>query len=1005
MRTRARHGNFVNFLTKQLQELGLCNRLKSSPDELERILQIASANLTKRNQKLCVFIDGLDYAKRFASQNQANLIDCLPPNLPENVVFVVSAQVAEQLPDHLLEKSKDALHVPPLDIEKIKQLVAKYGFEKDGYVSGQIESTAYQVKEVSSGHALYVTYALKHIKAAAENGVLQVEAIENLPAFDEEVEQYYESITSGSSSTLFRDSLEVMAACAFPLSFDEIARLIDPSSDRRSVENAFCEKMHLFDLAGGFIQFVHDSLRVFVAHNIGVSEFSIERQVEFLLSLSDDPRAGEHLPSLLAQSNQLESAEVINFDWIVDHIVCGSNIWLLHDGLKELALKFLSDGDWSQASRFWCLMACIEKAANNGELNESTMVRSWLDTNRLAIVERYMLHSSKYLSKIFPSDQAIDLLDEYGHSRLANRLRERITVQAAPKGIMSPHDFEFEEYLRNIACSTEPDEIIRIIQNRRSATLNEYPDGDIPFGITTQIGGYAKTAIEECLYHESFELVESWLENEGSELTDEDYASLWIRFHLAKSDLAKCDSKQVEAVLSFVESRSFLVDAAKQNAHVDLIAKALDNFYLPRILATDQHINRFADNQSLVFNFYHDVWLSKKLGKQERLSSLKRKAISFPGRRAKVFLLLAFDVACHDASECSDWQTPLVTFASSLPEMNQSNWNSGELDLGVADAFATSLGRVVYPIFLKATEVKQESKLESFLKENFLPALSDGGYIYKSRLDIADHLLHGGICKDIARSLLEQTEENLLEGWEFKSGALISLAQRYRQLDDVESAKRVVRSGLVASFSYVYRKDTTINEFIDAFDAIAPLLKHDEFNDVAMFITKVLILIDELTDLRMLFDSGSYFVTLLSKHDAVLASKIAKTINEECRSLKCNNIGQAAVDEEVDITEFRKQLKAHAPEIEIKSGDKDANHRAYFVTSGFTIFEILESLKEHCQSKVTDSSFCAAFWEYNGIIRSLISNGKQNEAIEVFRQFLSGVQILVSMYPLKDLKL
>ena len=120
--------------------------------------------------------------------------------------------------------------------------------------------------------------------------------------------------------------------------------------------------------------------------------------------MSDDPRAGEHLPSLLAQSNQLESAEVINFDWIVDHIVCGSNIWLLHDGLKELALKFLSDGDWSQASRFWCLMACIEKAANNGELNESTMVRSWLDTNRLAIVERYMLHSSKYLSKIFPSD-------------------------------------------------------------------------------------------------------------------------------------------------------------------------------------------------------------------------------------------------------------------------------------------------------------------------------------------------------------------------------------------------------------------------------------------------------------------------------------------------------------------------------------------------------------------------------------------------------------------------
>ena len=112
-----------------------------------------------------------------------------------------------------------------------------------------------------------------------------------------------------------------------------------------------------------------------------------------------------------------------------------------------------------------------------------------------------------------------------------------------------------------------------------------------------------------------------------------------------------------------------------------------------------------------------------------------------------------------------------------------------------------------------------------------------------------------------------------------------------------------------------------------------------------------------------------------------------------------------AADEEFKIVEFRKELTAHEPEIEIKSGDKDANHRAYFITSGFTIFENLESLKEHCQSKVTDSSFCAAFWEYNGIIRSLISNGKQKEAIGVFRQFLSGVQILVSMCPLKDLKL
>lgn len=577
-------------------------------------------------------------------------------------------------------------------------------------------------------------------------------------------------------------------------------------------------------------------------------------------------------------------------------------------------------------------------------------------------------------------------------------------VQSVPKGIMSPHDFEFEEYLRNIARSTQPDGIIHIIQKRQNATLEEYADGETPFGIRVEICDYAKIAIEECLFHEDFELVEAWLENDNAKLTDQDYANFWFRFHLAKGDLANCDSKQVEAVLDFVESRSLLVDAVKQDAHVGLVAKALDNFYTPAILATDQRLNPFGDNQSLVFDFYRDVWLSKKLDKQNRLSVLKTKAGRFPGRRAKVFLGLAFDVACHDANESSDWHTPIAKFASSLPDMNQSNWNSGELDLNVADAVARSLGRVVYPLFVKAKELKQESKLASVLKEHFLPALTDGGYIYKSKLDIADHFLHAGTCKENARSLLQQTEESLLEGWEFKSGGLISLAQRYRELDDIESAKRVVRSGLVASFSYVYRKDTTINEFIDSFDVIAPFLEQEEFNKVAIFIAKALILIDELTDLRMLFDSGSYFVTLLSKHDVVLAAKIAKTINEECCSMKCNNIGQAAVDEEVDITDFRKELRARAPEIEVKSGDKDANHRAYFVTSGYTVFESLESLKEHCQNKVTNSSYCSAFWEFNGMIRSLISNGKQKEALQVFRQFFAGVQTLVSMYPLKVLK-
>lgn len=220
LRTRARHANFVAFLASELRRLRLTNQIKSDADNLERLLLIASKNL-HADRKLVVVVDGLDYARRFASNNQPNLIDCLPPNLPRNVVIVVTAQVSQQLPQFLWKVAqKTHLLIPPLDQAKIKELVLKFGFE-----NSESDDLAWKINSASRGHALYVSYVLKYLKSKVVLGETSASAMSVIPPFDNDISRYYSSIFEGSNPTL-RDAIAAMASCPFQLSFAEIGSLM-----------------------------------------------------------------------------------------------------------------------------------------------------------------------------------------------------------------------------------------------------------------------------------------------------------------------------------------------------------------------------------------------------------------------------------------------------------------------------------------------------------------------------------------------------------------------------------------------------------------------------------------------------------------------------------------------------------------------------------------------------------------------------------------------------------
>ena len=498
--------------------------------------------------------------------------------------------------------------------------------------------------------------------------------------------------------------------------------------------------------------------------------------------------------------------------------------------------------------------------------------------------------------------------------------------------------------------------------------------------------------------------VEEWLVAEDSELDDAYKCDLWLRLGLAQGDLASCDEELVSTSISQTTKLENLIGVAKKGVCLNAVADRFDDFHEPHLLkpSLKEWEIRGRECSKYVFNYYQQVWLAKKLGLTNRLAKLKTGASLNPLQRSRVFLEFVHDVACFEAEDLDDWKAPIQSLAEALNKMKISKLNTGFADLDVCTAASNNLGIYLEPLIEKARSQSDSIELERMLREELLPALSR--FLYDGTIfGICDQLILAKTCEPLARELLAMLEKRNDESYEYKSGGYLAIAQRYHELKNKKSAKRVVRKGIASCFSYAYRKDTTINHFIDAFDAILPHLKNPQVEETVDFVTRVLVLLDELTDLAMLHDSPTYFVVFLAKHGyEELAVEVIEKIRTKCRSMRCEPIAQAASEEKVDIVSLSSRLVDRIPDIEIGTVDTEVtNPRAYFVMST-TEYATVSEMRGKLEAKIADSSYCSAFWTHNGIIRTLLNFGQTGDALAVFQEFQEAINVLVSQYPPRE---
>jgi AAA ATPase-like protein len=1007
MRTRACADNFARFLSRELRTLYRSQfppMLQTEAGEIENLLERA-ARCGTDGRMLVLIIDGLDYARRFQVDGRSNLFDCLPPSPPQGVVIIVSAQVADQLPSHLQQLGPDRrLTVPSLDQAKVRELLAKYDlFDRAALPPHEEDDLCHQVLQKTAGHALHVNLVARQLDERLAIGEEALDCVERMPQSDGDIEAYYQSLFGLSGVSLRMRSIAVMAASPFELTFDEISEILGPSVAAHEIEDALRDFMFLFERTGPFLHFAHDSLRVFTLNRHENKMFRPDAQRRFLSTLVNDPRAGEHLLHLEAED--AASSPVlpeIDCDWFAKQIAAGTNMSLLQEGSRQLALSALERRNWRETSRWWCLLGCIERAEFEGQLDEATLVDTWLSMGNDTLVERYAFVTSQFLPTVYPGPDLIELLEYHGRNSLAKRLCDCVVTQTPPELEGGGMSFEFGRFIRHFAKRASPAEIVWVIQKavegHNARELARGP-GFRPMP-TPGLSGFAKMAAYECLDARDFDRLDEWLTLEPLPFDDSDAWDLWLRACVARRQCA-AHRERVEMALESVEDVELLVSVLNAGGFREVVAQAYAEFEPPPLLYRKDWLSR-EGSPATVREIQNHVRLCCRLSLEDRLDGMKDLANRQPNPIACVFLLEIIAIV-----ECAEraperWQGVLQQTAREIRMLRRRPF--GVMGVHAAQYLVGALGTILEPIVASSKEKHETEGLGITLEMELLPALYTARIYYEAgRLSLCDVLLAERICRDLAKKLVREVEDLYADDIIFKSGGLIGLSSLYTRLGDKESAHRVLASGVRAAFTYGYHKDTTINEFIVAFERIGSELAN-RLPEVAEFIARDLLLLDRLTDGRMLYDAPAHFVAILCKFDIPLAARLAESLRRQCRSLNLGTLAHALQDHGVDIDTVRVAFKELAPTVEFNDFEEDEHPRAYFVTSDQVLDGTVESICAELADQIANSSFGAAFHTIPALIEALISQGDSQAAVAVFEEFESALRQLTASYPLPRLE-
>jgi hypothetical protein len=363
-------------------------------------------------------------------------------------------------------------------------------------------------------------------------------------------------------------------------------------------------------------------------------------------------------------------------------------------------------------------------------------------------------------------------------------------------------------------------------------------------------------------------------------------------------------------------------------------------------------------------------------------------------RVAHAFNSALAEMARRLATSPTSWQAGIEPLSPSLSGLKIG----GHEEIYAAQYYVRSLGVFLRPVCEAANSAGEAAEFGTYVEQSLIAALHKARIGYESGpLSVCDLLQNQRLCGPAVLRLLTQVEGSLGEHDKFKSGDLIDLSTRFARAGDLEAARRVLVSGIRAAFTYGFRKDTTINSFILAFEAIAPHLGQQR-NDVVQFIASVLAFLDRLTDVRMISEAPAHFVAVVCKFDIPTATKVATALQQSCRQLR-SPIAPALRDHGLDVESVRRALTVEAPMLDIGDHKDGDDAKAYFVTEDHKLPTKLAQFRSSVRQLIESSKYATGLLRLRDIVESLVAQGQVAQAVDVFNAFEDAMRQLVAVYP------
>ncbi len=252
--------NLLSVLQDKFYEI-LPRRFDYSKNNFYQVLKALGEHFANNNQKLIIFIDGLDHAERMESEIQESIVKALPVNIPKGVVIVVSTQELHNWPLFLRRSREDADTHIELSVFTPGQ-TREYLVDRKRL--GQISQE--QIREIhskSEGLPLYLRYIAERL-GEADDVTAELKHIPLIPEGD--IKNYYEMLWQEFESFgrgRVRHLCGVLACLRFPVHKNQ---LFDFQEEIRRPDFDDCFRMiqHLLRKRDSLVEIFHNSFREFV---------------------------------------------------------------------------------------------------------------------------------------------------------------------------------------------------------------------------------------------------------------------------------------------------------------------------------------------------------------------------------------------------------------------------------------------------------------------------------------------------------------------------------------------------------------------------------------------------------------------------------------------------------------------------------------------------------------------------------------------------------------------